>query len=40
MGVQLFVGRLIGWLVGRQEGGLLGLVGVCEGCVVGSGFGV
>ena len=37
---QLYVGRLVGWLVGRWEGGLLGLVGACEGYVVGSEFGV
>ena len=33
MGGQLFVGRLVGWLVGRWEGGLLGVVGV--GCLGG-----
>ena len=37
---QLYVGRLVGWLVGRWEGGLLGLVGACGGYVVDSGFGV
>ena len=37
---QLFVGRLVDWLVGRWEGGLLGVVGACGGYVVDSGFGV
>ena len=37
---QLFVGRLVGWLVGRWEGGLLGVVGSRGEHVVDSGFGV
>ena len=40
MGGQLFVGLLVDWVVGRWEGGLLGVVGARGGYVVGSGFGV
>ena len=40
MGVQLFVGRLVDWLVGRWEGGVLGVGGARGGYVVDSGFGV
>ena len=37
---QLLVGRLVGWLVGRWEGGLLGVGGARGGYVVDSEFGV
>ena len=37
---QFLVGRLVGWLVGRWEGGLLGVGGARGGYVVDSGFGV
>ena len=37
---QLLVGRLVDWLVGRWEEGLLGVGGARGGYFVDSGFGV